>query len=49
MVRMVLMMVLFPLLSISLIAWMAIFGFYLRLEEVQWTRLASFGLFLNPF
>ena len=49
MVRMVLMMVLFPLLSISLIAWMAIFGFYLRLEEVQWTRLACVGLFWNSF
>jgi hypothetical protein len=38
MIRMVLMMVLFPLLSIFLIAWMTVFGFYLRLEEIQWIR-----------
>ena len=35
---MVLMMVLFPLLSLLLAAWMTIFGFYLRLEEKQWQR-----------
>ena len=36
--RMILMMVLFPLLSLLLAAWMTIFGFYLRLEEKQWER-----------
>ena len=39
--RMVLMMVLFPLLSLLLAAWMTIFGFYLRLEEKQWQRWTS--------
>lgn len=38
MVRMVLMMILFPLLSLGLCAWMTIFGFYLYLEEKQWRR-----------
>ena len=38
MIRMVLMMFLFPLLSVSLCAWMTVFGFYLKLEERQWHR-----------
>ena len=35
---MILMLVLFPLLSLLLAAWMTIFGFYLRLEEKAWER-----------
>ena len=37
-VRMVLMLLLFPLVSLGLCAWMAVFGFYLKLEEREWTR-----------
>ena len=45
MVRMVLMMILFPLLSLGLCAWMTIFGFYLNLEEKQWRRYRSCLMF----
>ena len=36
--RMLLMIFLFPLISFGLCAWMAVFGFYLRLEEAAWAR-----------
>ena len=36
--RMILMIFLFPLISFGLCAWMAVFGFYLRLEEKTWMR-----------
>ena len=36
--RMILMIFLFPLISFGLCAWMAVFGFYLRLEEKAWMR-----------
>ena len=36
--RMILMIFLFPLISFGLCAWMAVFGFYLRLEEAAWAR-----------
>ena len=36
--RMILMMLLFPLVSLGLCAWMTIFGFYMKLEEKQWNR-----------
>ena len=35
---MILMIFLFPLISFGLCAWMAVFGFYLRLEEAAWAR-----------
>lgn len=35
---MILMIFLFPLISFGLCAWMAVFGFYLRLEEKAWAR-----------
>ena len=37
--RMRLMFILLPLLTISLCGWMIVFGFYLRLEERAWERL----------
>ena len=37
--RMILMIILFPLISLSLCSWMTIFGFYLKLEEKAWNRL----------
>ena len=38
MARMVLMIILFPMISYGLCAWMTIFGYYLRLEEKEWAR-----------
>ena len=35
---MILMILLFPLVSLGLCAWMTIFGFYMKLEEKQWNR-----------
>ena len=40
---MILMMLLFPLVSLGLCAWMTIFGFYMKLEEKQWTRYWQAG------
>lgn len=37
--RMILMIILFPLISLSLCSWMTIFGFYLKLEEKAWNRI----------
>ena len=39
-IRIALMTVLFPLLSVALCAWMTVFGFYLRLEDIA-RRLAK--------
>merc|ERR1712106_705427 len=39
MTRMLLMMILFPLVSLGLCAWMTVFGLYLKLEEKQWNRI----------
>ena len=41
--RMILMIFLFPLISFGLCAWMAVFGFYLRLEEAAWARYCDKG------
>ena len=37
--RMLLMIILFPMISLGLCAWMTVFGFYIKLEEKEWARL----------
>ena len=32
------MIILFPLISFGLCAWMTVFGYYLKLEEREWAR-----------
>ena len=44
--RMILMIILFPLISLSLCSWMTIFGFYLKLEEKAWNRSVVFSILM---
>jgi len=37
--RMLLMIILFPMISLGLCAWMTVFGFYIKLEEKEWARI----------
>ena len=49
-IRIALLTILFPLLSLGLCAWMTVFGFYLRLEDIaryDKILLWNFSLFLK--
>ena len=43
---MILMIILFPMISLSLCSWMTIFGFYLKLEEKAWNRSVVLSLLM---